>query len=73
MKQSKKQVYYIKKNNGNLGWVYECGGKIRQATNKRIMGGNIVGEALKGQPDNVKLTLIFEILPDNKDMEDKHE
>ena len=71
MKQENTIIYTIKRDNGNLGWVYESpDGKVHQSTNKRVMGGNIVSWALKGLPDNMELVLTFRQLPDNK-LEDK--
>jgi hypothetical protein len=72
MKQNKKQVYTIKRDNFNLGYLYESPtGKVRQSTNKRVMGGNIVSEALRGLPDNMELVMTFKQLPDNKITEEK--
>lgn len=64
-----KQVYYIKHDNGDLGWLYTSpNGKIRHTSNRRKLGGNIIQEALRGQPDNIKVTILIEVLPDNKEV-----
>lgn len=74
MNKVNKQIYTIKHNNGNTGWIWEApDGSIHHSTNQSRLGAHIAREALKGLPDNMMAVITWVKLPDNKDMEDKHE
>ena len=72
--KNKRVVYDIKEDNGKLGYVYEYPDKtIHHTSNIRKLGGNILLHGLRTlkHPENFRMVLILERLPDNKNTEVK--